>query len=53
MRGYSAVSFPTKPVAPYNTMSNSRGVAVTSFSYVKPLPVGKAVDGFVHRFGDG
>src|SRR5262249_32899794 len=26
---YWAVSFPTKPVAPYNTMSNSRGVAVT------------------------
>ena len=26
---YSAVSFPTKPVAPYNTMSNSRGVPVT------------------------
>ena len=26
---YSAVSFPTKPVAPNNTMSNSRGVAVT------------------------
>src|SRR5436305_13999093 len=26
---YSAVSLPTKPVAPYSTMSNSRGVAVT------------------------
>jgi hypothetical protein len=28
-------------------------VMAMGFSYVKPLPVGKAVDGFVHRFGDG
>jgi len=39
---YPAVSLPTKPVAPYSTMSNSRGVAVTG----PTLPDGGGGDGW-------
>jgi len=32
---------------------SDRQSTTMSFSYVKPLPVGKAFDGFVGRCGDG